>query len=155
MRPLTTCLRRRLHLSRQLPIRLVVRRELDRADEDLLRQFDPLRIGGAGLSGAVMEEQSRAEEAVFGEAEGQFVLPVGLRIANGIRRLQRSQVMRLGQQAGGGVLLECTGITTGWIERLLRRMWRDEGKAEPGARAPSPVLGGALASQSRTHAQPD
>ena len=62
------------NLPRQLPIRLVLRRELHRTDEDLLRQFDPLRIGGPGLSGAVVDEQARAEEAVFGEAEGDVVL---------------------------------------------------------------------------------
>jgi hypothetical protein len=72
----------------------------------LLRQFDPLRIGGPHSPCAVCDQQPRAEEAVFGEAEGEFVLPVGLRIADGVRRLQRRQVVRLGQQAGDGVLPE-------------------------------------------------
>lgn len=60
----------------------------------------PIRRLYPGLSGTVIDEQPRAYEAVFGEVEGEFVLSVGLGIADGIRWLQRRQVMRLGQQAG-------------------------------------------------------
>lgn len=85
---------RHSNFAHQLPIHLVLRRELQRTGEDLLRQFDPLRIGGPHSPCAVIEEQPRAEEAVFGETEGEFVLPIG------IRRIQGRQVLRLGQQAG-------------------------------------------------------
>lgn len=96
-------------LQHQLPIRLILRRELQRTGEDLLGQFDPLRIGGAGLPGAVIDDQPRTEEAVFGDAEDEFVKSVRLRIADGIRWLQRRQVMRLGQQAGDGIMREPGG----------------------------------------------
>ena len=68
---------------RQLPVLLLVRRKLERAGEDLLCQFDPLGIRGLGLSGAVIQQQARAEETILGEAEGEFILPVSLRFVDG------------------------------------------------------------------------
>ena len=45
---------------------------------ELLCQFDPFRIGGPGLSVAVIQQQARTEEAVFGEAGGEFVRAGGV-----------------------------------------------------------------------------
>jgi WD40 repeat protein len=57
----------------QPPIRLVVGSKLEGAREKLLRQCDPVWIVGSALSGAVVQQQARAKEAIFGEA-GVFAL---------------------------------------------------------------------------------
>jgi hypothetical protein len=54
----------------QLSIRHVggIKREGTR--EELLRQLDAFGVGGSGLAGAVIQQQSRTEEAVFGVNAG-------------------------------------------------------------------------------------